>query len=68
LKAAAGEAAGAFPWERAMALGLGLLRLAPRDFWAMTPRELAAVTGAGQRGTGPTRDELTALAARFPDI
>ena len=36
-----------FPWDAAMAAGLGTLRLAPRDFWSMTPRELdAALRGA----------------------
>lgn len=63
--AAGGEA---FPWRRAMAIGLGLLRLSPRDFWAMTPRELAAAAAlAGQASDAPGRDDLAALAARFPD-
>jgi uncharacterized phage protein (TIGR02216 family) len=31
-----------FPWEEVMAAGLGILRLAPRIFWEMTPRELDA--------------------------
>ena len=39
-----------FPWDQAIGFGLGVLRLAPASFWAMTPRELAfaiaAVTGA----------------------
>ncbi len=51
-----------------MAIGLGLLRLSPRDFWAMTPRELAAAAAlAGQASDAPGRDDLAALAARFPD-
>lgn len=58
-----------FPWARAMAFGLGVLRLAPRDFWAMTPRELAcAAEGVYGRAVGaPSRDALTALMRAFPD-
>ena len=26
-----------FPWAEMMAMGLGALRLSPRDFWAATP-------------------------------
>ena len=54
-----------------MAAGLGLLRLPPQQFWAMTPRELAAALDAvlGRTGTPqpPTRRELIALMQRFPD-
>ena len=31
----------AFPWDQAIAAGLGVLGLRPADFWAMTPRELS---------------------------
>ena len=59
----------AFPWRRAMQLGLGLLRLAPRDFWTMTPRELEAALSAF--GFAPPsrldRAELEDLMLRFPD-
>lgn len=53
-----------------MGFGLGVLRLAPRDFWAMTPREL---TAAHQGLCGPPppaplgRARLAALMAQFPD-
>lgn len=53
-----------------MALGLGLLGWAPREFWAATPRELAAAAEglSGRRRTEPaTRAVLNELMARFPD-
>jgi uncharacterized phage protein (TIGR02216 family) len=60
-----------FPWGEAMAFGLGVLKLAPRDFWAMTPREL----GAALAGTVPNairaaplmRADLARLMQTFPD-
>ncbi|WEK02776.1 MAG: phage tail assembly chaperone [Candidatus Devosia phytovorans] len=58
-----------FPWEAAMRFGLGVLRLPPRDFWRMSPRELAAAWGAvvGDRGAPLGRRELDMLMERFPD-
>lgn len=60
-----------FPWDAAMTAGLGILRLAPRDFWSMTPRELdAALRGAlGLVAMSPamTRSDLVALMASYPD-
>ena len=54
-----------------MAFGLGHLRLAPSDFWAMTPRELAAAARAlappRAAVSAPGRAELDALLALFPD-
>jgi uncharacterized phage protein (TIGR02216 family) len=54
-----------------MTAGLGTLRLAPRDFWSMTPRELdAALRGAlGLVAMAPamTRSDLEGLMAAFPD-
>lgn len=54
-----------------MAAGLGQLGLAPRDFWAMTPRELdAAVRGHYRLGAATTplsRDALETLLATYPD-
>ena len=59
----------AFPWRQAMALGFGRLRLSARDFWAMTPRELAAaVEGVAGRVPVPLdRAALDTLIARYPD-
>jgi uncharacterized phage protein (TIGR02216 family) len=50
-----------------MALGLGLLRMAPRDFWSMTPRELAAAMRPPQAPDAPGRDALAGMMAAFPD-
>jgi len=54
-----------------MAAGLGLLRLEPRAFWAMTVKELSAafgaLTGVAGRERPPDRAEMAAMMARFPD-
>jgi uncharacterized phage protein (TIGR02216 family) len=66
LTAAADEAAWprAFPWREAIHAGLCLLRLAPRNFWALTPIEFHAITG----GLSPRFDlPLKDLMARYPD-
>jgi uncharacterized phage protein (TIGR02216 family) len=66
LSAAAGgrPAPGAFPWRAAIHAGLCLLRLAPRDFWSLTPIEFHALTG----GLAPRFDlPLKDLMARYPD-
>lgn len=59
-----------FPWAEAMQFGFGVLRLSSRDFWGLTPRELAsafeAVSGRS-RAAGPGRDMLASLMAAFPD-
>jgi uncharacterized phage protein (TIGR02216 family) len=54
-----------------MIASLGQLHLAPRDFWAMTPRELDAAL-RGHFGIGPAsaplnRATLDALLQAFPD-
>lgn len=59
-----------FPWKEAMAFGLGTLKLPPRQFWAMTPRELAAAhEGAtGRRAAAPLdRAALERLMTMHPD-
>ncbi|MBN9076938.1 MAG: hypothetical protein BGN87_20860 [Rhizobiales bacterium 65-79] len=50
-----------------MHVGLGLLRLSPHDFWAMTPREFAAAAGLSRRAAPPTRADLAWLMREFPD-
>lgn len=58
-----------FPWKEAMRFGMGVLRLPPRDFWAMSPRELAAAWSAvmGERAGPLARGELEQLMGQFPD-
>lgn len=59
-----------------MAAGLGLLRLPPAQFWAMTPRELAlamrGLTGGTETEAAArrplSRPEFSALMQRFPDM
>ncbi|WP_149739710.1 rcc01693 family protein [Rhizobium sp. RU20A] len=71
MRAAAGDSGGArraFPWDAALHHGFCLLRLSARDFWAMTPRELAASMGAlAPRNACLSRGALTAMMAAFPD-
>lgn len=52
-----------------MTIGLGLLRLAPRDFWQMTPREFeAACRGLFGEPAGATdRAALADLMRQYPD-
>ena len=61
----------AFPWDDAMASGLGQLRLSPHEFWSMTPRELGlALRGAaGLPATAIpfSRSDLSTLMQLFPD-
>ena len=61
------EAGRLLPWSTLMRFGLGTLRLPPQAFWAMTPRELAACAGLVGSAPMPTRADLDALMARFPD-
>jgi uncharacterized phage protein (TIGR02216 family) len=54
-----------------MAAGLGLLRLDPRSFWSMTPKELEAalraLNGSARAEIPLVREELAALMRRYPD-
>ena len=57
-----------FPWDQAIGFGLGVLRLPPSSFWAMTPRELAFAIDA-VTGGAPTlrREDFAAMMTRYPD-
>lgn len=63
------SAPAAFPWQEAMAFGLGRLGWPPDRFWAATPRELAAAMRAFRpaAAAAPDRSALDALLAAFPD-
>ena len=64
-----GSVAG-FPWSASLAFGLGVLRLPPAQFWALTPRELLALATPPRLspgGAAPDRTVLDALIDRFPD-
>jgi uncharacterized phage protein (TIGR02216 family) len=52
-----------------MAAAFGLLRLSPRDFWSMTPREMERAMSVlhAPRSGAPGRGELGELMRRFPD-
>lgn len=58
-----------FPWKEAMQLGFGVMRLGPKEFWGLTPRELAMAFAAqgGRQSTPPSRDRLARLMERYPD-
>jgi len=59
-----------FPWPQVLAIGLGVLRLPPEQFWRMTPRELAAALRGlyGEPAAPIDRGSFEALARRFPDV
>lgn len=58
-----------FPWEAAMQVGFGVLKLSPDAFWRMTPRELAAAISALRGGADEPirRARMDELMRRFPD-
>lgn len=58
-----------FPWKDAMRLGFGVMRLSSREFWGLTPRELAAAFEAmsGKGAGAPDRARLSMLMEKFPD-
>ena len=53
-----------------MAAAFGLLRLSPKTFWSMTPRELERAMSVLRPNSGgaPGRPELAALMQAFPDL
>ena len=59
---------GGLDWPGLLRVGLGPLRLSPRDFWALTPQELRLMLGEAGEGQGPLRRaDLDELLAAFPD-
>jgi uncharacterized phage protein (TIGR02216 family) len=56
-----------FDWPALMRAGLRGLRLTPRDFWALTPAELALLLGQSSVGAPMSRKTLDALQRAYPD-
>lgn len=54
-------------WSGLMRAGLVVLRLHPRDFWALTPAELALMLGLGAGPAPLTRARLAELSRAWPD-
>lgn len=54
-------------WPGLMRAGLRGLGLRPREFWALTPAELALMLGEGAARAPLTRAGLAALVERWPD-
>ena len=52
-----------------MQVGFGVMRLSSREFWALTPRELAAAFEgiSGRTTLPPARKALEAMMAMYPD-
>jgi uncharacterized phage protein (TIGR02216 family) len=53
-----------------MGVGLGVMRLSPAAFWAMTPKEFAAAARGvvPQPAAGFGRTHLGELMRKFPDL
>lgn len=54
-------------WAGLLRRGLRELRLAPADFWALTPVELMMMLGLDEAEAPLTRARLAELAAAYPD-
>lgn len=58
----------AVDWPGMMRAGLVQLRLAPQEFWALTPAELKIKLGLDAQNTAMNRARLTELLGDFPDV
>ncbi|MGR3813160.1 MAG: rcc01693 family protein [Cognatishimia activa] len=54
-------------WAALLRAGVQRLRLTPREFWALTPAELALMLRQSAGVAPMARDELDALLAAYPD-
>ena len=59
---------GGLDWPGLMRAGMRGLGLRPEQFWALTPAELALMLGVEAGEPAMTRDRLSELAARYPDL
>ena len=65
--AAAREGERGLDWPGRMRAGMRGLGLKPREFWDLTPAELALMLGIEFGAGAMTRGRLDALMAEFPD-
>lgn len=63
----ADRAGGRLDWPGLMRAGMRGLGLKPREFWDLTPAELALMLGIEFGAGAMTRGRLDALMAEFPD-
>ncbi|MGH1465766.1 MAG: rcc01693 family protein [Cognatishimia sp.] len=56
-----------FDWPGLMRAGLRGLRLTPREFWQLTPAELALMLGQSGGNVPMGRAQLDALLKAYPD-
>ncbi len=54
-------------WPVLMRAGMRGLRLAPAQFWHLTPAEFALLLGQDAQAAPLTRDRLMALSRAYPD-
>ncbi|WP_371359461.1 phage tail assembly chaperone [Cohaesibacter sp. ES.047] len=58
-----------FPWELVLTVAMRQFGWPPYHVWQMTPREVLMATATSLSASKtPSRNELDALAARFPDM
>lgn len=55
-------------WPGLMRLGLGVLRLSPDAFWALTPAELMLMSGHSPAAVPMGQARLAQISAQFPDV
>ena len=54
-------------WHGLMRAGLGVLRLTPAQFWALTPAELQMMLGMSPREGPLLQARLDEMLAAYPD-
>ena len=71
MNAAAGRSTDArpqpFPWGAALHFGLGLLRLPPTTFWALSVKEFLALGGGMRPVETIGRTDLETMMRQWPD-
>lgn len=55
-------------WPGLMRLGLGVLRLSPDAFWALTLAELMLMSGHSPGAVPMGQARLAQISAQFPDV